>query len=109
MNSDCCNPLRPIFGAGPFSRLGEPAAGLGEMVRAVIGVGAKRWVTHDRAIAGLKAAGPDFAGCSGAEPGSQILPVASGAAIVREEGCDATAAPGGAARINAVLPEEIAA
>lgn len=44
--------------------------------------------TFDRAIASFKAAGVDFAECSGVEPNPRISSVARGADIVRKEGCD---------------------
>ncbi|WP_419787264.1 iron-containing alcohol dehydrogenase [Pseudodesulfovibrio sp.] len=102
MNFDYYNPTRLVFGAGSFSRLGEVAAGLGQKALIVTGGGSvKRNGTFDRAIESLKAAGVDFAECTGIEPNPRISSVARGARIVREQGCDVIIALGGGSTMDA--------
>lgn len=102
MNFTYYNPTRLVFGAGSLSRLGEVVATLGKKALIVTGGGSvKRNGTLDRAIESLKAAGVDFAECSGVEPNPRISSVARGADIARREGCDVVIALGGGSTMDA--------
>ncbi|MFV0350664.1 MAG: iron-containing alcohol dehydrogenase [Halodesulfovibrio sp.] len=102
MNFTYYNPTRLVFGAGSLSRLGEVVATLGKKALIVTGGGSvKRNGTLDRAIESLKAAGVDFAECSGVEPNPRISSVARGADIARSEGCDVVIALGGGSTMDA--------
>lgn len=102
MNFEYHNPTRLIFGAGSLSRLGEVAKELGKKALIVTGGGSvKRNGTFDRAIRSLKAAGVEFAECSGVEPNPRIKSVARGAQVVRDEGCDIVIAIGGGSTMDA--------
>lgn len=96
------NPTRLIFAAGALSRLGEVASEYGRKALLVTGGGSvKRNGTYGSAVASLKAAGVEFAECSGVEPNPRITTVARGAQIARTEGCDLVIALGGGSTMDA--------
>lgn len=102
MNFEYQNPTRIIFGAGNLSRLGEVVSEFGKKALIVTGGGSiKRSGVFDRAVESLKAAGVEYAECSGVEPNPRITSVARGADIVRAEGCDVIVALGGGSVMDA--------
>lgn len=102
MNFEFLNPTQLIFGKGKIERLGEIAREHGTKALLVTGGGSvKRSGVFDRAVASLRAAGIDFAECSGVEPNPRITTVQRGAKIAREEGCDVIIALGGGSTMDA--------
>jgi len=102
MNLEFYNPTRLFFKAGALSQLGEVTGRYGKKALIVTGGGSvKRSGTFDRAVAGLKAAGIDFAECAGVEPNPKISSVRRGAEIARNEGCDVVVALGGGSTMDA--------
>ena len=102
MNFEFVNPTRMVFGAGNISRLGELASQYGTKALIVTGGGSvKKSGAFDKAVASLKAAGVDFAECSGVEPNPRITSVQRGAETVRSEKCDLIIALGGGSTMDA--------
>jgi len=102
MNIESYNPTRLIFGAGVLDRLGEATKTYGRKALIVTGGGSvKRNGTFDRAAASLKAAGIEWAECSGVEPNPRITTVKRGAQIARDEKCDVIIALGGGSTMDA--------
>jgi alcohol dehydrogenase YqhD (iron-dependent ADH family) len=102
MKFDFQNPTRLLFAAGALSRLGTVASAHGRKALVVTGGGSvKRNGAFDRAVASLKAAGVEFAECSGVEPNPRITTVARGAQIIREADCDLVIALGGGSTMDA--------
>ena len=102
MNFEFFNPTRLVFGAGNLSRLGEVTSEYGKKALIVTGGGSvKRNGTFDKAVESLKAAGIEYAECSGVEPNPRITSVARGAEIARTEGCDVVIALGGGSAMDA--------
>jgi len=102
MNFEFQNPTKIVFGAGTLSRLGEEVSGYGKKVLIVTGGGSvKRNGVFDRAVESLKAAGIEYAECSGVEPNPRITSVARGAEIARAEKCDVIVALGGGSTMDA--------
>ena len=96
------NPTKIIFGAGEIARLGEVARSFGNHALIVTGGGSvKRNGTFDCAIESLKAAGLEFAECSGVEPNPRISSVRRGVGIARREGCNVIIALGGGSTMDA--------
>lgn len=102
MNFEFQNPTRIMFGAGNLSRLGEVVSEFGKKALLVTGGGSiKRSGVFDKAVASLKAAGVEYAECSGIEPNLRIASVARGADMVRAEECDVIVALGGGSVMDA--------
>lgn len=102
MNFEFQNPTRIMFGAGNLSRLGEVVSEFGKKALLVTGGGSiKRSGGFDKAVESLKAAGVDYAECTGVEPNPRITSVARGAEIVRAEGCDVIVSLGGGSVMDA--------
>ncbi len=102
MNIEFQNPTRLIFGAGGLKKLGEVTSTWGKKALIVTGGGSvKRNGTFDRAVESLKAAGIDYAECSGVEPNPRISSVRRGAETARKEGCDVVIALGGGSAMDA--------
>ncbi|QGY40263.1 iron-containing alcohol dehydrogenase [Pseudodesulfovibrio cashew] len=102
MNFEFQNPTHIIFGAGNIARLGEVVSEYGKKALVVTGGGSvKRSGAFDKVVESLKAAGIEFAECSGVEPNPRITSVARGAEIVRAEGCDVIVALGGGSVMDA--------
>jgi alcohol dehydrogenase YqhD (iron-dependent ADH family) len=102
MNFEFQNPTRIMFGAGNLSRLGEVVGEYGKKALLVTGGGSvKRSGVFDKAVESLKAAGVEYAECSGVEPNPRITSVARGADTVRAEECDVIVALGGGSVMDA--------
>ena len=97
------NPIRMIFGAGEFDRLGEIAAGFGKKPLVVIGQShAKESGILDRGLELLKKAGMDPVVFEGIEPNPRLSNVpAEAARMAQKSKCDMVIGIGGGSVMDA--------
>ncbi|MGE4317738.1 MAG: iron-containing alcohol dehydrogenase [Deferribacterales bacterium] len=102
MNFQYYNPTRLNFGAGKLAELGKVTSKYGKKALIVTGGSSvKKTGVFDKAVAGLKAAGVEYAECSGVEPNPRITTVDRGAKTARAEKCDVVIALGGGSVMDA--------
>lgn len=102
INFELYNPIRMVFGAGEFKRLGELTAEYGKKPLLVVGqYSAKEFGYLDRALEYLTEAGLDPVIFEGIEPNPHLETCQAAAHMAKENGCDVVVGVGGGSVMDA--------